>query len=747
MKLYVICLIQGLLLTSLSFGQAYVRIDHAKIQKKKYSTDQVENFWVFRNLITNPPKNMRFIDFGSTPDEIYLNWLKRLEFPKNNISIERHKVIPGDTASLIYNGEIINRDEIFEFAGLIPVSVIKEQYVSNDEWKSFQNYVADSIKRKLLFELGSNEFENSFIPTFDEKGDVLERSEWRINWKFSIEKQLAKNPGLYYHIEDLYIHRAEQHDRLIQLDARKVVYEYLKPVGKMGLEALVQSHIYPDSLNWINVSNNHYGSINEQLATFYHSHSQFEQEPACNLVESQVLAYLNWKETMHQNWLDQKNINLVVNYRLPYWNEADLIQPTKNSITIPEYNLDWWRITNKDYLEFVEYVRDSIAHRILGEEIDENLYLKRTKYFNGEELDPSRWNINWKKEIKWDQLSELEQEYLSGMFIPEHEYTGPPRIDERKLVYTFYPLELSHAAKARENQELVSVHEVFSYDDIKVDSVIRYAGGKHESVRMREWDYAEYFYTIDCYHNNSIESVILIEDKSSCIHSYHEFIYPTLDVEWMKDLEQMDEEGMLSENYVPQFDYTKTANVYDFESNPDASVQINYSQAVAFYYWKRKTKGQIVNHPNILLANYIPSKEEWLQIQEGKEMIRNETSINTPSPKFRYVISFYPRDKVEDVKITFVKYVMGGDQMLFKKGKKYAIYSFDSMPICEFIYDNITYDYDDDLYLVEKEGLFGKMDYSGKILIPVQYEEIKFESYNKYMVKRNGEWENFEINR
>ena len=76
------------------------------------------------------------------------------------------------------------------------------------------------------------------------------------------------------------------------------------------------------------------------------------------------------------------------------------------TVTIPAFYMDNTEITNNEYRQFVYWVRDSLAHRLIGGEhlIDEGEYGER---------------INWREKIKWDD--EQNEETLAELFLPETE--------------------------------------------------------------------------------------------------------------------------------------------------------------------------------------------------------------------------------------------------------------------------------------------------------------------------------------
>lgn len=96
-----------------------------------------------------------------------------------------------------------------------------------------------------------------------------------------------------------------------------------------------------------------------------------------------------------------------------------LTQQSKN-VTVSAFWMDETEITNNEYRQFVYWVRDSIAHVLLGDaEITDvekyGHYKKYTKGENeGEVMEPKL--INWKEEIPWDSDNEEVQSALSPLY-------------------------------------------------------------------------------------------------------------------------------------------------------------------------------------------------------------------------------------------------------------------------------------------------------------------------------------------
>ena len=87
------------------------------------------------------------------------------------------------------------------------------------------------------------------------------------------------------------------------------------------------------------------------------------------------------------------------------------------TVSVQAFYMDITEITNNEYRQFVYYVRDSIARRILGEEINEDFLISENEY--GEEIDPPF--LNWREPIYWDD--EEYREALTDMFLPAVSYT------------------------------------------------------------------------------------------------------------------------------------------------------------------------------------------------------------------------------------------------------------------------------------------------------------------------------------
>lgn len=125
-------------------------------------------------------------------------------------------------------------------------------------------------------------------------------------------------------------------------------------------------------------------------------------------------------------------------------NDQDIAQSMTSqtrTVSIPSFWMDETEITNSEYRQFVYWVRDSIARRLLGEQFDEFL-ISEDRY--GNEITPPF--VNWKTKFDWE--NEEYAEILNDMFLPEHErFFRRKEIDTRKLIYEYEWVDLQQAAK------------------------------------------------------------------------------------------------------------------------------------------------------------------------------------------------------------------------------------------------------------------------------------------------------------
>lgn len=124
------------------------------------------------------------------------------------------------------------------------------------------------------------------------------------------------------------------------------------------------------------------------------------------------------------------------------------------TVSIPSFWMDETEITNTEYRQFVYWVRDSIARRMLGDSFEEFLIME-DRY--GNIIDPPY--LNWRTRLDWN--NEEYAEVLDDIFLPENErFFRRKEVDTRKLNYDYEWVDLQQAAKKTNRYN----YETNSYD-------------------------------------------------------------------------------------------------------------------------------------------------------------------------------------------------------------------------------------------------------------------------------------------
>lgn len=125
-------------------------------------------------------------------------------------------------------------------------------------------------------------------------------------------------------------------------------------------------------------------------------------------------------------------------------NEQDVAHVSNaqtKTVTVRSFWMDETEITNQEYRQFVYWVRDSIARRLLGENFEEFLI---TEDEMGNTIEPPF--INWYADLDWSNQDYAE--VLEEMYYPEKErFFRRKELDTRKLVYEYEWVDLQQAAK------------------------------------------------------------------------------------------------------------------------------------------------------------------------------------------------------------------------------------------------------------------------------------------------------------
>ena len=152
---------------------------------------------------------------------------------------------------------------------------------------------------------------------------------------------------------------------------------------------------------------------------------------------------------------------------------AGNIDPTR-TFSIDAFWMDDTEITNNEYRQFVNWVRDSIARGLLYNSTNPN-----AQYYGRLDEEGNYLSLNWDEPIDWADTASLEE-----MYIPVQERFFKKReIDARKLNFVYYWIDLQKAAK-RQNSY---VYEYEPDGKIKPNSGHYMSGGdRSQFIRHEE---------------------------------------------------------------------------------------------------------------------------------------------------------------------------------------------------------------------------------------------------------------------
>ena len=134
--------------------------------------------------------------------------------------------------------------------------------------------------------------------------------------------------------------------------------------------------------------------------------------------------------------------------------EAPMAHTTKSKmVSVQAFYIDDSEISNNEYRQFVYWVRDSIARRLLiagGQEEDFGIsqedFLALWPVYTGDNNLQEPY-VNWEKNIEWETGDEDIRGILQPMYLPEGErFYNRKEIDTRKLNYEYYRIDIRLAA-------------------------------------------------------------------------------------------------------------------------------------------------------------------------------------------------------------------------------------------------------------------------------------------------------------
>ncbi len=230
--------------------------------------------------------------------------------------------------------------------------------------------------------------------------------------------------------------------------------------------------------------------------------------------------------------------------------------PSKQ-VSVEAFWMDDTEITNNEYREFVYYVRDSIARRLLGDSYGDFLV---TESPTGVPLKNPV--LNWNEEIDWKDAD--YRMAMDELYMPEEErFAGRKEIDSRKLIYEYDWVDYNQAAK-----------------------------------RQNSYDFKNQRYNGSVVNQNG--EVIPIANRSSFLMHEVVPVYPDT-LCWIRDFA-----------YTYNDPYTmKYFSHVGFDNYP--VVGVTWKQAKAFCNWRTKLNSSYVSRFNETPAHdfRLPTETEW----------------------------------------------------------------------------------------------------------------------------------------
>ncbi|MCF0211598.1 MAG: SUMF1/EgtB/PvdO family nonheme iron enzyme [Bacteroidales bacterium] len=344
------------------------------------------------------------------------------------------------------------------------------------------------------------------------------------------------------------------------------------------------------------------------------------------------------------------------------------------TMQVGSYFMDETEITNNEYRQFVNWVIDSVARRMLGEAGIDGFLIEEDEY--GEPLDPAI--LNKKSKIHWD-----EQEYreaLEDLYVPEKDRFYRRRtIDPAKLNYEYYWIDYSESArKEMDNNNVRQEYRGTMFANrpkglnnrsslIKKEVVNVYPDTlcwTHDYTYSMNEDFTRSYFTSPAYDNYPVVGITWVQAKAFCVwrSNYLNQYLESVDYTMMNDFRLPTEAeweyaargGMAGESYPWGGPYVR---------NPNGCFLANYEPLRGAYDDDGGVKTLMVGHyaPNDYgLYDMAGNVSEWCidAYNENTYIIANALS-----PYYEYNAS------IDDPKAMKRKVIRGGSW----KDQKYFI--------------------------------------------------------------------------
>lgn len=292
---------------------------------------------------------------------------------------------------------------------------------------------------------------------------------------------------------------------------------------------------------------------------------------SCSTGGSRNGGELKGQRNKKRGWMESKPYGMVkvkgASYSMGMNDEDpfDGLNAETKTVSVGSFWMDETEITNDEYRQFVQWVIDSTARKMLSESDDRFLL---TEDEQGNPIDPPI--LNWDEPVDYND-GEVQEALEEMYYPPQDRFDGKRKIDVRKLKYNWSDVDLQQAAFVKYNPE-EGEYEGFIYDN--------------------EGNYRE------------------VEDRSDFILSSGTYIYPDTLV-WLRDFTYSYNEPMAKRYFShPGYDEYPV-------------VGVTWEQAVAFCKWRTQLlqnsiKGTKRQDAFEVEEFRLPTEAEWELAARGK---------------------------------------------------------------------------------------------------------------------------------
>jgi gliding motility-associated lipoprotein GldK len=180
--------------------------------------------------------------------------------------------------------------------------------------------------------------------------------------------------------------------------------------------------------------------------------------------------------------------------------DARLYNAPARTVTVPSFYMDETEITNSEYLQFIYWVKDSIALAMLARKADElelgednkdgigefafkdsdtsklsefQKYMRENYYDLSEDPFAGK-NLNFDADLTWDTEDYVDQAYaevMDSLYLPpEQWYNGEMKLDVSKVVYayTWFDAEAASAESRRTREQFLDRSPYIKKEEIQV---------------------------------------------------------------------------------------------------------------------------------------------------------------------------------------------------------------------------------------------------------------------------------------